>query len=215
MTNHFHVAETFVSIQGESTWAGCPCFFIRLAGCNLRCVYCDTAYALEGGELRTLEDLVREAVGSGLPVLEVTGGEPLLQQGTPALLRALLPLGTVLLETNGSLDIACVPEGVRIILDIKTPASGQGETMRWENLAGLRPGDEIKFVLCSRSDYEWARTLLRERNLAGGGRTVLFGAAWGRLPHADLAAWILEDRLPVRLNPVLHRWIWPDSCRGR
>lgn len=215
MMQSFSVAETFVSIQGESSWAGCPCFFIRLAGCNLRCSYCDTVWAQHGGELRTFPELLAEAAASRMPLVEVTGGEPLLQAGTPALLRALLGVATVLLESNGSQDISLVPPGVHIILDLKSPDSGESGAMEWANIERLRPGDEIKCVLCSRSDYEWARALLLQQGLAEQGRTVLFGAACGRLDYADLAAWLLEDRLPVRLNPVLHKWIWPNTERGR
>ncbi len=212
---NFQVAETFISIQGESTWVGMPCFFIRLAGCNLRCSYCDTQYAFEGGRICGFSDLLAEASRAGAPAIEVTGGEPLIQDGVPELLRALLPLGTVLLETNGSMSIAPVPEGAHIILDVKSPASGESASFNFENFELLRPGDEIKFVLCDRADYEWACALVAQYKLLSLGRTVLFSAAWGRLAHKELAEWVLSDRIHVRINPVLHRWLWPGDNAGR
>ena len=201
------VAETFVSIQGESTYAGLPCAFIRLAGCNLRCGYCDTPASQTGGTPRGIDALVREADTAGCPLIEVTGGEPLIQDGTVDLLSALtgLPGTTVLLETNGSCDIAGVPPEVVTILDMKSPGSGEWDPMDVDNLARLRAHDQVKCVLTDRADYEWARDLVREHRLAEKAAAVLFSPVSGALDPGALGAWIVEDRLPVRLQVQLHK----------
>ncbi len=214
MDDTLQVCETFVSIQGESTRAGLPCFFIRLAGCNLRCAWCDTEYARAGGAPRTVADLADEFRRSGLALAEVTGGEPLLQPGTPELLAQLRALGTVLVETNGSRDLALIPAGVIAILDLKCPSSGASGAMDWANLERLRPDDEVKFVLADRRDYDWARKVIREHGLAGRCHAILLSPVFGSLPPADLAAWILRDRLPVRLGLQLHKIIWGPAARG-
>ncbi|WP_309474811.1 radical SAM protein [Dissulfurirhabdus thermomarina] len=204
------VAETFTSLQGEGTAAGRPCFFIRMAGCNLRCTYCDTAYAWEGGETIPPGGLVGRWRESGVPLVEVTGGEPLLQPETPELLGRLLAAGAeVLLETNGSLPLDPVPPGVTCIVDRKTPGSGVAGAWRPENLARLRAGDQVKFVLTGRADYDWAVAELGGWRLPPGVE-VLFSPAWGRLAPADLAEWILADRLPVRFQLQLHKLLWGD-----
>ncbi len=201
------VCETFVSIQGESTYAGLPCFFIRLAGCNLSCTYCDTPQGRLPGRPIPISALARKCRASGAAMAEITGGEPLLQPGFRQLSSAILRTThkPVLVETNGSCDISAVPEGVVAIVDIKTPGSGMHMAMDMANVARLRPIDEVKFVVVDRKDYEWARRLVRRHNLADKCHAVLFSPVSPGLPPADLAAWILKDRLPVRLQLQLHK----------
>jgi 7-carboxy-7-deazaguanine synthase len=208
------VNEIFHSIQGESTWAGWPCVFVRLTACNLRCDWCDTEYAFSEGVRRPVDQVVREALGFGCPLVEITGGEPLLQEGVYALMERLLAAGRrVLLETGGAVSTERVPEGVHVILDVKCPGSGMHERNDWRNLDRLRPGDEVKFVLADRADYEWARDLVRERALDR--RAPLhFSSVWGRLEPRLLAEWILSDRLPVRLNLQVHKVLWGAAARG-
>ena len=210
------LSEIFDSIQGESHWAGYPCTFLRLSGCNLDCVWCDTRFAREpgAGEQWEVEALSAEARNRGLPTVEVTGGEPLLQPATPALLAALLAGGQrVLLETNGSLSLDAVPGGVRVILDLKPPGSGMAAHNRWANLGRLRPGDEVKIVCRDRADYEWARAVIGEYHLLRRTRVSLSAVA-GELQPQQLAAWLLEDRLDVRLQLQLHKVLWPERDRG-
>ena len=202
------IAETFVSIQGESTWAGLGCFFVRLAGCNLRCGYCDTPGALEAGQEQVeISDLVREARGQRVPLIEVTGGEPLLQEAFPALIAALLkiPDRTVLVETNGSVDISSIPEGAVAIVDVKCPGSGAYGSFDMSNLIRLRPADEVKFVLSGRADYEWAREFVQEHAVAKRVVAVHFSPVAGQLLAGELGKWIVEDGLPVRLQLQLHK----------
>ncbi len=205
------ICETFLSIQGESTWAGLPCFFIRLTGCNLRCSYCDTRYAYEGGDARPVGELVREFERSGVGLVEVTGGEPLLQAGTVGLLEALRHRGTVLLETNGSIDISKVPDGVVTIMDIKCPSSGAVESMIWSNIDLLRRQDEVKFVIGDRGDFDWAARMTREHQIAGKCHAVLMSPSFGRVAPSDLADWIIAGGVPARLNLQIHRVIWNES----
>lgn len=214
MSDMLDICETFLSIQGESTLAGTPCFFIRLAGCNLRCQYCDTAYAWTSGRIVTIDSLVDEFRRANVEVVEVTGGEPLLQAGTPALVSALLPFGCVLVETNGSMDISVLSPGATVIMDIKCPGSGVSEAMDWANIERLRPHDEVKFVLASRADYNWARDVFQRHMLAEKCRAVLFSPVLGSVSPAELAGWLLADRLNARLNLQLHKVIWPLENRG-
>ena len=211
------VCEVFHSIQGESSFAGLPCLFIRLAGCNLRCSYCDARYAVdEPGKAMSVTDLVARAGGHSGAIVEVTGGEPLLQPAAAGLLRALVDAGrTVLVETNGSMDIRAVPDGVWVVMDIKCPDSGMHERFLDANLEHIGGRGEVKFVLSSRRDYVWARAFTRSR-LAGQlePRHILFSAVPGRLDQAELAAWILADRLAVRLHLQLHKILWPRAGRG-
>lgn len=208
------VNEIFFSIQGESSYAGLPCSFVRLTGCNLRCSWCDTEYAFEEGREMPLDQILQEVQSHPAPLVEVTGGEPLLQEGVHSLIRRLLDSGkTVLVETGGSLDVRPVDRRAVLIYDIKCPGSAMQERNRWENLNHLRPQDEIKFVLASRSDYEWAKDKLRELQLDKR-HTVLFSPVWESLPPRDLADWILHDGLPVRMQMQIHKLLWGDE-RGR
>ena len=208
------VNEIFHSIQGESRHAGRPCSFVRLAYCNLRCVWCDTAYAFDEGSETTVGEVVDRLAAIGTPYVLVTGGEPLAQPGVHDLIGALLDAGhEVAVETGGSLDIARLDRRVLIVLDLKCPGSGMMDRNRWANLDLLKPGDEVKFVVADRADYEWARGVLRERRLAAR-HGVLLSPVHGTLHPRALAEWILEDRLPVRLQVQLHKYIWPPDQRG-
>lgn len=215
------ISEIFYSIQGESTYAGLPCVFIRLAGCNLRCRYCDSAYTFEDkGSLYSLASLLEFTDRYPGALVELTGGEPLLQDNAITLMSELLTKGrTVLLETNGSLDISRVPAPVIKIMDLKCPDSGMCEAMHLENLNLLNRHDEIKFVLSSRRDYDWALAIIRRYDLGGpqnskSGPAVLFSAVPGELLPAELAEWLLQDQLPARLQLQLHKIIWPHKERG-
>lgn len=207
------VNEYFLSVQGESTQAGRPCFFIRLTGCHLRCGYCDTEYAFHEGKPQTLDDVVAKVREAGAQLIEITGGEPLLQKPVYPLMERLIAEGyEVMLETSGSLDASRVPAAVRRIFDVKTPGSGESNANRWENFAAeqLHEGDEIKFVICSRADYEWAREVVRTR-LVGSPAPILFSPMWGSVKPSDLAAWILADHLPVRFQLQLHKVLWGEK----
>ncbi len=209
MSDIIRVCETFSSIQGESGYAGYPCFFIRLTGCNLRCSYCDTAYAWYEGRERTVDDLIDEVDNAGMGLVEITGGEPLLQEGALILADRLIEKGyDLLIETNGSQDISEVNERAVIILDMKTPGSGMSEEMDLENLRRLRSGDEIKFVITSEEDYHWALGIIRDYALEE--RRVLFSPVHGRLSPERLAEWMIRDRLSVRLNLQLHKYIFGE-----
>jgi 7-carboxy-7-deazaguanine synthase len=205
------VTETFVSIQGEADAVGWPTLFIRLTGCPLRCVYCDTQYAFHGGAWRTVEELLAIARESGVRHVCVTGGEPLAQKACLDLLTALCDAGfDVSLETSGAMDIAPVDPRVSRVVDVKTPGSGEAARNRMENLGLLVARDQLKIVLCSRADYEWARDLLRGHEPRVGSQ-VLLSPSWGQLEPRDLAEWILADRLEVRLQVQLHKVLWGDQ----
>ena len=213
------VSEIFKSIQGETSYAGLPCSFVRTAGCNLRCAYCDTAYAWDDGDAArlTVDEICRRVEPFGTRLVCITGGEPLLQpEGVAALARRLLAAGrTVLLETNGTLDLGAVPEGVVRIMDVKCPGSAEDGKTLPGNLELLGPRDEAKFVLTDRRDLDWAVAFVRERGLGGrGGPAVLFSPAHGLLPARELAEWILEAGLDVRLQLQLHKLLWPERERG-
>ncbi|MDW8479067.1 MAG: 7-carboxy-7-deazaguanine synthase QueE [Xanthomonadales bacterium] len=204
------MTEIFLSIQGEAEQVGWPTVFVRLTGCPLRCRYCDTAYAFHGGRLMGREEILAAVRDHGVRHVCVTGGEPLAQRGCLELLAALCDEGyAVSLETSGALDIAAVDPRVIRVVDLKTPGSGEVARNRWGNLEHLRPGDQLKFVLRDRADFDWAAAQVRERDLASR-CTVLFSPSWGELPAATLAEWILAERLPVRLQVQLHKLLWGD-----
>ena len=209
------VNEIFYSIQGESSFAGRPCVLVRLTGCQMRCVWCDSEYSFYEGRWRTLEEIVAEIERHDCPLVEVTGGEPLLQPGVRALMTRLCDLGyELLLETGGGVDIRGVDARVRRIVDIKCPGSGEAENNRWENVEALTPSDEVKFVVADRTDYDWAKGRLAEWSLDRRCPVHLSPVEGGRLEPRDLAAWILEDRLPVRLGLQIHKLLWGAGTRG-
>jgi 7-carboxy-7-deazaguanine synthase len=208
------VSEIFHSIQGESTQTGRRCSFVRLTGCNLRCVWCDTAYAFEGGEWMEVGEILARVESHQTPLALITGGEPLAQAAVHSLMDALLSRGMeVMIETGGSLDIGAVDPRVRVVMDLKCPGSGMEARNRWENIELLKPSDEIKFVLAGEEDYRWARRNVRERRLSER-CSVLFSPVHGVLSNRALAEWILEDHLNVRMQIQLHKEIWPPGTRG-
>lgn len=222
------INEVFYSVQGESTYAGLPCVFIRLMGCHLRCGYCDTEYAFHEGARRSIDDIIAEAeqLSGSCGLYEVTGGEPLLQPNVHGLMTRLCDLGkTVLIETSGACDISpCDPRVIRI-MDLKTPGSGEAERNHWPNIEQLNDRDEVKFVLCSREDYEWARDVIVKHGLDERVHAILVSAVHETPPGKelpgstglalhDLTRWVLEDRLPVRVQTQLHKLIWDPSTRG-
>ena len=208
------VCEIFASIQGESTYAGMPCTFVRLTGCNLRCTYCDTQYAYDEGKDLSEDDIVSEVSRLGLKTVEITGGEPLLQSDVHNLMKRLLDDGhRVLIETNGSMEIDAIDRRAVIILDIKTPGSGMAREMRISNLAHLKSSDELKFVISTREDYEWSKEFIHSHGLAGK-CNILFSSVTGTLDPQELSQWIIEDRLYVRLNLQIHKYLFGPDRRG-
>lgn len=205
------IHEIFHSLQGESTRVGLPTVFVRLTGCPLRCGYCDTAYAFQGGANMSLEQILERVAGYGARYVTVTGGEPLAQKECIPLLEKLCDAGySVSLETSGAMDTSKVDARVSVILDIKTPGSGEEKKNLWSNLDRIKPTDEVKFVLCGREDYDWARRVLAERGLADK-CTVLFSPVYSQLNPTDLADWVLQDRLPVRMQVQLHKILWGET----
>ena len=210
--NNLLVHEVYASVQGESTWAGVPCVFIRTTGCHLRCVYCDTEHAFYAGTERTIDDVLAEVAALGIPLVEVTGGEPLLQRAVLPLLTRLCDAGhTVLLETSGGVTTEGVDARVRIILDVKTPGSGESDRNVWANLARLRPHDEVKLVITSEADYDYAREVVATRGIPAGA-TVLFSPGFPAMKPATLAEWIVRDRLPVRFQLQMHKVLWGERA---
>ena len=209
------IHEIYASIQGESTFAGLPCAFVRTTGCNLRCVWCDTPQAFHGGTRMTRREVLARTLELRTPLVELTGGEPLLQPGVFALMTELCDAGrTVLVETSGEADVARVDARVHKIMDIKCPGSGEGHRNRWTNLEHIRPSDEIKFVLSDRRDYEWARALIEERRLSDRTPNLLLSAVFGKLAPRDVVAWVLEDRLRVRVQLQMHKYVWGPEATG-
>ena len=220
------INEIFHSVQGESTWSGLPCVFVRLTGCPLRCSYCDTEYAFREGSRQTVRELLEEILNIDCDLVELTGGEPLAQKPVFPLMKSLCDAGkTVLVETSNGVDIReCDPRVIRI-LDLKTPGSGQVHRNRMSNLEDLRPHDEVKFVLCNRTDYEWARAQIIEHDLVARCRTVLLSPTFQQQPGLEIAGcpalepkrvveWMLEDGLRARLQLQMHKFIWDPSTRG-
>jgi 7-carboxy-7-deazaguanine synthase len=209
------INEIFYSIQGESTYAGRPCVFVRLTACDLRCSWCDTPYAFHEGGKRSLDDILAEVRRFDCPLVEVTGGEPLLQEGVYPLMDRLLADGrTVLLETGGHRSTARVPEQVVTILDVKCPGSGEEARNDWTNLARVRPHDQVKFVIKDRADYEYARDVVRRHDLPRRVNAVLFSPVHGALDPKQLSEWVLADHLDVRLQLQVHKYIWDPNTRG-
>ena len=209
------VNEIYFSVQGESTWAGLPCVFVRLTFCDLRCNYCDTEYAFYEGKKLTLGEIVPAVVRYDCPLVEVTGGEPLLQKNVLPLMTLLADAGrTVLLETSGAHDISKVDPRVHRIMDLKTPGSGEVERNLFANIEHLTQRDEVKFVIGSREDYEWSRTQLREHRLPERCRAVLFSPIFGRIDPREIVGWVLADNLPVRFQLQMHKFIWAPTERG-
>jgi 7-carboxy-7-deazaguanine synthase len=209
------VYEIYASLQGESTYTGVPCAFVRLAACDLRCEWCDTPYAFTGGRKMSIDEIVAAVRDLGVPLVELTGGEPLLQKETPALMQALIDAGhKVLLETGGHRPIDDVPDDVVTILDVKCPGSGEAGKMHWPNLDQLSRTDEVKFVITDRADFDYAVDVVRRHDLTARVGAVLFSPVHGVLEPAALAAWILESRLPIRLQLQAHKYIWGVEARG-
>ncbi len=209
------VTEVFFSFQGESTFAGRPCAFVRLTGCDLRCAWCDSAYTFTGGDWRSLDSLWDEVVGLGADLVCVTGGEPLLQPAVHDLMVGLLARGlTVTLETGGHRDLSPVDPRVHRIVDLKPPGSGEVERNLWANVSLLTRRDEVKCVLTDRADYEWARAAVQRHELPGRVNAVLFSPAHGVLAPDQLAAWMLADRVPARLQLQMHKYVWGADARG-
>ncbi len=209
------VNEIFFSVQGESTWAGRPCAFVRLTGCNLRCNYCDTEYAFHEGRPMSVAEIAAQLDDYRCDLVEITGGEPMLQEGVHDLIAHLLAQGrTVMIETSGACDVSRLDPRVIKIMDLKCPASGESGRILWSNLEHLTARDEVKFVISDRTDYEWSRDVIRRCQLEQRVNALLLSCAFGRLEPARLAAWILEDRLPVRLQLQIHKYIWPPDARG-
>jgi 7-carboxy-7-deazaguanine synthase len=207
------VHEIYASIQGESTFAGLPCTFVRTTGCNLRCVWCDTPQAFYGGTRMPRADVLRRALETGTPLVEVTGGEPLLQPGVLPLMRELCDAGrTVLVETSGEADVSGVDRRVHKIMDVKAPGSGESANNRWSNLDHVTARDELKFVLADRRDYEFMRDVIRERELTARTPNLLASTVFGSLSPRLLAEWVVADKLPVRVQLQMHKYIWgPDA----
>jgi 7-carboxy-7-deazaguanine synthase len=208
------ITEIYASIQGETQYAGIPCTLVRTTGCDLRCSYCDTTYAFSGGREMTVAEVMLAVRRLGLSAVALTGGEPMLQAEIGVLAERLVREGfRVTLETSGAHPVAHLPPAVIRIVDIKTPGSGEVERNFWDVLHGLRPQDAIKFVVCDEADYLWSAEVVRSRSLSGRAE-LLFSPATGKLDPRDLAAWILRDRLPVRLNLQLHKYIWGSQKQG-
>ncbi|HEY0789947.1 MAG TPA: radical SAM protein [Chthoniobacterales bacterium] len=209
------VNEIYASVQGESTWVGLPCTFVRLTFCDLRCTYCDTAYAFYRGEKMPVAAVVERVIELGINLVEITGGEPLLQKGVLPLMKELCDRSyRVLLETSGAHDISGVDSRVHRIMDLKTPGSGESHRNRLQNLTHLTPRDEVKFVIGSRDDYLWSADMVRANGLAARCHCVLFSPVFGRIEPRQIVEWLLADRLPVRFQLQLHKFIWAPDAKG-
>jgi 7-carboxy-7-deazaguanine synthase len=209
------ISEIYLSIQGESTYAGEPCVFVRLTACNLRCTWCDTPYAFTGGQKMAIDDIVAEVGARGCRLVEITGGEPLLQHEVHDLMQRLVDDGyKVLLETGGHMPIDDVPDEVVAIVDVKCPASGEADRMHWPNLDQLSPHDEVKFVIQDRADFDYAVDVVTRHDLAGRVRALLFSPVHGVLAPDVLARWILDAHVPARLQIQAHKYIWTPEARG-
>ncbi len=209
------IHEIYASIQGESTFAGLPCTFVRTTGCNLRCTWCDTTQAFYGGTRTSRAEVLARALATGTKLVELTGGEPLLQPGTLPLMRELADAGrTVLIETSGEADVSDVDVRVHKIMDLKAPGSGESHRNRWSNLNHITERDEIKFVLASREDFEWMRAVIRERELTARTPKLLASTVFGKLAARQLVEWVVADALPVRVQLQMHKYIWAPEQQG-
>jgi 7-carboxy-7-deazaguanine synthase len=208
------VNEIYPSIQGESSYAGLPCVFVRLTGCNLRCTYCDTEYAFYEGQRRTVEDVAAQVLGYKIPLVEITGGEPLLQKSCATLAKKLLDAGRqVLVETSGAFSIDVLPVGAIRIMDLKCPSSGECEKNDWGNIDRLNPRDEVKFVIGDRADYEWARDVIKRHDLSRR-CAVLISTVFGKIAPVNVTEWMLADNLDARFQLQMHKYIWDPKLRG-
>ncbi len=215
MASTLKINEIYESIQGESTWAGLPCVFIRLTGCDLRCTYCDTEYAFFEGKKRTVDEILTEVLAIDCPLVEITGGEPLLQRNVMPLMAALCDAGrTVLIETSGAHDISAIDARVHRIMDLKCPDSGECDRNRFANIPFLTMRDEVKFVIGSRGDYEWTRDQIRSHDLSGRCAAVLLSPVFGRIEPREIVGWMLADRLQARFQLQMHKMIWEPRARG-
>lgn len=209
------VKELYLSLQGESSHQGLLCAFVRLTGCHLRCSYCDSEFAFQGGQRMKISDVVGQVKAMGAPLVEVTGGEPLLQPGVYPLMQALLDAGLqVLLETSGAIDVRLVPPAVHKIVDLKTPSSGESDRNDLRVLDSMNQNDELKFVIGSREDYDWSVRMIREHRLDQRPYRLLFSTVFGKLSPRELAEWTIADRLPVRVQLQLHKYLWAPDARG-
>lgn len=205
------ITEIFYSIQGESTTTGLPTTFVRLTGCPLRCGYCDTAYAFKGGKILPIADIIKTIASNNCKNVCITGGEPLAQPNVAILIKKLCDLGyNVSIETSGAIDISIIDKRSMIVMDLKTPDSGESQKNLYTNIPLLKPTDQIKFVICSRNDYDWSSEILTKYNLTAITH-VLFSASWGQLKPTTLAEWIIEDKLQVRFQLQLHKILWDDA----
>lgn len=209
------VKELYLSLQGESRHQGLLCAFVRLTGCHLRCSYCDSEFAFRGGERLANAEVLSRVLAMKTPMVEVTGGEPLLQPGVYPLMQAFLDAGlTVLLETSGAIDVRHVPDAVHAIVDLKTPSSGEADRNDLRNFDSMDERDELKFVIGSRDDYDWSRDVIRAHRLDARPFGLLFSTVYGKLAPKDLAEWVIADRLPVRFQLQQHKYVWPPDARG-
>lgn len=208
------INELYLSLQGESSWAGLPCIFVRLSGCNLRCSYCDSSFSYKEGKEYSIEEIAEKINSYRCKLVEITGGEPLLQENTALLAKSLCDAGyRVLIETNGTIDIGNVDRRVILIMDIKTPGSGSNESVRWENIKKLKKDDEVKFVLTNKKDYLWAKDIIKQYGLADRA-SILISVVYGSLEPKEVAQWILDDGLDVRFQLQLHKYIWDPEKKG-
>ena len=208
------INELYLSLQGESSWAGLPCIFVRLSGCNLRCSYCDSSFSYKEGKEYSIAEIAEKINSYRCKLVEITGGEPLLQENTALLAKSLCDAGyRVLIETNGTIDIGNVDRRVILIMDIKTPGSGSNESVRWENIKKLKKDDEVKFVLTDKKDYLWAKDIIKQYGLADRA-SILISVVYGSLEPKEVAQWILDDGLDVRFQLQLHKYIWDPEKKG-
>lgn len=209
------IHEIYKSIQGESTFAGLPCTFVRTTGCNLRCSWCDTPHAFYGGTRMSRAEVLEKALAMNTPLVELTGGEPLLQPAVLPLMSELCDAGrTVLIETSGERDVSGVDPRVHKIMDLKAPGSGESKTNRFENLSHITDRDELKFVLCDRADYEWMRDTIRLHALPSRTKNILASTVFGKLSPKQLVEWVIDDNLPVRVQLQMHKYIWDPAAQG-